>query len=64
MPSFGIMKNSYEWFVSYLKDRTHMVKINDNIGNKSTLNYGVPQGSVLGPVLFIMYIYVHTVYYL
>jgi hypothetical protein len=56
VPSFGIIKNSYKWFASYLNDRTQMVKINDNIGNKTTLNCSVPQGSVLGPVLFIMYI--------
>lgn len=51
------MKESYKWLTSYLNDRTQKVLINDNVsGNDKTLNFGVPQGSVLRPVLFIMYI--------
>ena len=43
------------WFSSYLQNRHQSVKIKDTFSDKVTLSYGVPQGYVLGPVLFTLY---------
>lgn len=56
LPNFGINNKSLLWFKSYLSNRQQMVKINDAISNTNYIEYGVPQGSVLGPILFILYI--------
>jgi len=56
LPSFGIKNASLNWFKSYLINRKQMVKINNVVGHESSINYGVPQGSVLGSILFILYI--------
>ena len=53
--SFGIQGNSLNWFKSYLSDRTQSVLINGKKSKPCELIYGVPQGSVLGPVLFTIY---------
>lgn len=52
---FGISDFALEWIRSYLTDRSQSVKINDAVSSKQSLKYGVPQGSVLGPLLFTMY---------
>ena len=43
------------WFSSYLQNRHQSIKIKDSLSDEVTLSYGVPQGSVLGPVFFILY---------
>ena len=45
-----------EWFASYIKNRTQSVKVSGFQSEKWFLQFGVPQGFVLGPVLFTMYI--------
>ena len=52
---FGIGGNALSWLNSYLRDRFQCININGTIANPFKLLFGVPQGSVLGPLLFIMY---------
>ena len=52
----GIKGNINEWFKSYLYGRKQFVSILGFKSNLVTLNHGVPQGSVLGPLLFLIYI--------
>ncbi len=44
------------WFNSYLHDRTQSVHLSDTLSNKLNVDYRVPQGSVLGPILFSIYV--------
>ena len=53
--SFGLCGSALNWFQSYLSDRTQTVSISNRSSKPSALSLGVPQGSVLGPVLFIIY---------
>ena len=52
---FGIQNSALSFFRSYLTERKQMVSISGYSSNPSTLLYGVPQGSVLGPILFLLY---------
>ena len=54
---FGITGNAHIWFDSYLKNRSFSVRIGNLNGKRVLLIYGVPQGSILGPLLFILYIH-------
>ena len=53
---YGIRGVSNDWFKSYLSNRNQYVSINGYESGLAALNCGVPQGSVLGPLLFLLYI--------
>jgi len=52
---YGINGLALKWLRSYLTERTQTVKINNTNSKKHNLKCGVPQGSVLGPLLFTLY---------
>ena len=52
----GISELALGWFKSYLSGRTHSVKVGSTLSHPAVLHYGVPQGSVLVPILFSLYI--------
>ena len=53
---FGITGSAHKWFASYLTGRKQHVLINDHTSDDFHLSCGVPQGSCMGPILFILYI--------
>ena len=54
--SYGIRGMAYDWFVSYLSNRSQFVSIGNTKSISKLTTCGVPQGSVLGPLLFLLYI--------
>lgn len=56
LQDYGIRNNSLIWFTSYLTSRQQRTMVNGAFSDFLTTTHGVPQGSVLGPVLFLLYI--------
>ena len=52
---YGTSGVALEWFVSHLSNRCQSIKLCSVVSVPSTLKYGVPQGSVLSPILSSMY---------
>ena len=52
---YGISGTALNWVRSYLSNRVQRVRLLDKLGEPFKTDYGVPQGSVLGPLLFTLY---------
>ena len=53
---FGLMQSVVSWFSSYLSFREQRVRYEDSISEILPMVHGVPQGSILGPILLIIYV--------
>ena len=51
----GFCQKTVAWFKLYLSDRAFKVNINNHFSDSSKINCGNPQGSMLGPLLFLLY---------
>jgi hypothetical protein len=56
LSKYGINGSALKWFISYLSNRSQIVSINSSYSDPQHINIGVPQGSILGPLLFIIYV--------
>ena len=53
---YGVRNNELRWFVSYLAGRKQFCRVNGTDSQVNAVDIGVPQGSCLGPLLFLVYI--------
>ena len=55
LSSYGILGNELQWFIDYMFNRKQVVNINASLSNPNPIFSGVPQGSILGPLLFLIF---------
>ena len=56
LSAYGISGTSIEWFKSYLSERNQKCFLNGSLSSNRMLSCGTPQGTILGPLLFLLYI--------
>ena len=57
LENYGLRGTVLQWFESYLSNRERVVKISNVLSEKKYISWGVPQGSILGPILFLLHIH-------
>ena len=55
LSKYGLNGTELQWFTNYLNKRTQVVTINGKISNTKPIDKGVPQGSLLGPLLYTIF---------
>ena len=56
MRSLGFQQRTINWFIDYLTERKQVTDVNGNVSEMKDMLLGVPQGSILGPILFLIYV--------
>ena len=56
LKAYGVGSNSFNWFKSYLDNRMQKCFVNGSLSDSQPLTCGIPQGTILGPLLFLLYI--------
>ena len=52
----GFSKTFLKWLLSYLSGRSQFVQIDDKSSSRKPIHFGIPQGSILGPLIFNLYV--------